>query len=180
MTKITCIFGKSGSGKNSIAKEILKLQPDRYTKVITCTTRPPREDEVNGVDYYFMTPEEFNNREMIEKTEFNNWWYGTDLFTFVDNKINIWVANPTGIKTLLNLGIEMNIYYVDAPPKIRLLRALNREANPDVEEIIRRFSADNLDFRADKLRDIIPFEVIENVGGISDCAKQIISLDENN
>ena len=62
------------------------------------------------------------------------------------NKINIGVFNPEGIKNLQRNDINLIVYRIVAPAKTRLLRQLNREENPDVDEIIRRFHTDNLDF----------------------------------
>lgn len=56
--KLFIITGPSGAGKTTIATEILKKEKN-LTKVITCTTRPMRAGEKDGVDYKFFTKEEF-------------------------------------------------------------------------------------------------------------------------
>ena len=56
--KLFILTGPSGAGKTTIAKEILKKEKN-LTKVITCTTRPIRKGEKDGVDYKFFTKEEF-------------------------------------------------------------------------------------------------------------------------
>ena len=53
--KVLAIMGKAGSGKDTIAKELLNLRPEKFNRVVSATTRPPREGEVNGVDYHFLT-----------------------------------------------------------------------------------------------------------------------------
>lgn len=63
------------------------------------------------------------------------------------NKVNIGVFNPEGIETLLeDPRINLRVYYVDVPGKERLIRQLNREESPDINEIIRRYKADEEDF----------------------------------
>ena len=52
------ITGPSGVGKDSVIGEFLKRNPD-FKKIVTDTSRPPRAGEVNGIDYNFLTPEEF-------------------------------------------------------------------------------------------------------------------------
>lgn len=54
--KIIALIGKAGSGKDTILKEILKQEPIKYNEIISCTTRPKREGEIDGVNYYFLTP----------------------------------------------------------------------------------------------------------------------------
>lgn len=54
--KIVALFGKSGAGKDTIQRELLEFMPDVHG-IISCTTRPPREKEIDGKDYYFLTAE---------------------------------------------------------------------------------------------------------------------------
>lgn len=148
--KILAIIGEAGTGKDTIMKGVLKKNPNLH-EIISCTTRPPREKEKNGINYHFLTNEEFTNKilnnEMLEATVFNDWCYGTSYDSLDANKVNIGVFNPAGIEALMeHKNILIVCYYVRAADKQRLLRQLNREKNPDVKEIIRRFSADNLDF----------------------------------
>ena len=148
--KILAIIGEAGTGKDTIMNKVLKKNPNLH-EIVSCTTRPPREKEKNGVNYHFLTHEEFTkkilNNEMLEATVFNNWCYGTSYDSLDVNKVNIGVFNPAGIEALMeHKNIFIVCYYVRAADKQRLLRQLNREENPDVKEIIRRFSADNLDF----------------------------------
>ena len=85
---------------------------------------------------------------MLEYVQFNNWWYGTGISCLDDSKINIGIFNPSGIKSLINFPeIDLQIYYIHASDKQRLLRQLNREEYPDIKEIIRRYSADEEDFK---------------------------------
>lgn len=148
---VIALMGKAGSGKDTILHTIMKKCPNTFNEIVSCTTRPPREGEVDGVNYYFITEEEFAERikrgDMLEYTGFNGWFYGTDKSQLSDNKANIGVFNPTGIRALQqDPTIALQVYYVRAPAKQRLLRQLNREEDPNVKEIIRRFSADEKDF----------------------------------
>lgn len=56
--QVVVIAGPSGSGKNAVIEEILKKYPN-CTRLITATTRPPREGERNDIDYHFLSVEEF-------------------------------------------------------------------------------------------------------------------------
>ncbi len=61
------ISGPSGVGKDTIARALIGEQPDNFYFVVTATTRPPREGEVQGYDYYFASNDEF--ARMIEENE---------------------------------------------------------------------------------------------------------------
>lgn len=138
-------MGKSGTGKNAIVNELCK-DPES-NRIISCTTRPIRQGEEDGVDYHFMTINEFFSTEMVEKDCFNNWYYGTPVTALDPNKINVGIYTPHGVQILLhNKDIVLNTILLEAPDKIRLLRQLNREEWPNVQEIIRRYHADNIDF----------------------------------
>ena len=148
--KIKAICGKAGSGKDTLLREVIQAFP-QYTKVINCTTRPIRENEIDGKDYHFITIPEFTEKvldgSMIEASTFNDWYYGTNLNDLDPGSTNIGVFNPTGIEILSeDPRIDLTVFYIVATDKNRLLRQLNREDNPDVNEIIRRFSADAKDF----------------------------------
>lgn len=65
--KLIVISGPSGVGKDTIARLLIDQNPDRFHFVVTATTRPPREGEVHGKDYFFMSSDEF--ADMIEHDE---------------------------------------------------------------------------------------------------------------
>ena len=143
MYKIIALVGKSGSGKDRILRELCSDGN---------TTRPIRENEVDGVNYHYLTNEEFArkkaNGEMLETADFREWHYGTSYDNLNENKVNIGVYNPTGYISLLeNNNVEVLGIMIKCSDKERVLRQLNREEHPDVDEIIRRYSTDKVDFQ---------------------------------
>lgn len=149
--KVIVLLGKAGSGKDSIAREILAIHPE-YNKIITSTTRPKREGEVDGINYYYLTRDQFLGHvadgSMVEYTEFNGWMYGSSLDNFSNETINVCIYNPAGLKAVINdERFDIYPYYIEANNKVRLLRQLNREVHPDCNEICRRFLADEKDFQ---------------------------------
>ena len=149
--KILAIIGQAGSGKDTLMKKVLAINNNLH-EIVSFTTRPPREGEVDGVNYHFIDGEEFGakvvNGEMLEASCFNDWFYGTSIDSLDKDKINICVLNPAGIESMLEYKDKINliVFYVRATEKNRLIRQLNRETDPDIDEIIRRLKADRIDF----------------------------------
>lgn len=173
MYTIIALMGKAGSGKDTLMKALLK-QPvfNDAVPIISCTTRPKRENEVDGIDYHFLTNEEFSHKilsgDMLEATVFNNWGYGTSLDNLSKDKINIGVFNPEGAELLReNPNIDLTLIYLEADDKDRLLRQLNREQHPDVHEIVRRFGTDEKDFCDEEILFLQPDCTISNNNGDS-------------
>lgn len=151
MTRIIALVGEAGTGKDTLLHEAVKQYPDRLNEIVSCTTRPPREGEVDGKNYYFMGVMEFDKKvdsqDMLESTMFNGWFYGTSKASLSADKVNIGVFNPCGIYNLAKKkDIELIIFRVNCSSKERLLRQLNREKDPDVDEIVRRYGTDKNDF----------------------------------
>ena len=162
--KIVALMGEAGSGKDTILHRIMEKYPSYFNEIISCTTRAPRQGEKEGVNYHFLSVEDFIrkilNGDMLEATEFNGWHYGTDSQSLTIDKINIGVFNPEGVRCLQeDENIELYVFYVRAAGKQRLLRQLNREENPDVDEIVRRYKTDTQDFGY--LEDI-RYQTLEN------------------
>ena len=163
--KIVALFGEGGSGKDTILGKLHYANP-QYNILVKTTTRDPRDYEIDGVHYHFLSPEDFAikvlNGDLIEVASFNNWFYGTDIHELKKDTINLGVFNIYGIECMLDdPRLEVYPIYIQASDKTRLLRSLNREQNPNCEEICRRFFADKKDF-AD-----IPFDyhVFNNENG---------------
>lgn len=150
--KLIVLFGEAGSGKDTCLHQVCSVMGDRIHEIVSSTTRPPRQGEKDGVNYHFLSFDEYNekikNNQFLETSSFREWYYGTTLDELDSNKVNIGVFNPTGVKSISEKTdiIDPVYVWIQASPKNRLLRQLNREKNPDCDEIIRRYSTDKTDF----------------------------------
>lgn len=149
--KIIAIMGPSGSGKTTLLEKVMSNDKNRnqLNKIIATTTRPKRDNE-NEDAYYFVSNDTFSllHNRMIEQTQFRDWHYGTDMFYLDDEKWNIGIFSPEAINQLADspLVSELRVIYLWVDEKIRVKRALSRENNPDIKEILRRLVADERDF----------------------------------
>jgi guanylate kinase len=158
MYNIIALIGKSGAGKDYILGACTAKFP-RWHRIVSYTTRPRRDNEIDGIDYHFISEEEFmekvNNHEMVEYTQFNSWLYGTAYDCLRDGAVNIGVFNPTGVKSLLmrqehdmeklkSPFMNIWIFQIHASDNTRIKRLLDR--GQDIEEIQRRTEADKKDF----------------------------------
>ena len=79
--KLLALLGESCTGKDTIKKKILGSDSYRFKGIVSYTTRPKRDNEVDGVDYHFIDNKKFEelllNNELIAVTSFNDWFYGT-------------------------------------------------------------------------------------------------------
>ena len=149
--KMLALFGKSSAGKDTIQKYLIMTYPIRVNGIISYTTRPKRDYEKNGVDYFFTNPVEFGkkvlNGTMLEATCFNDWFYGTPIESLKKNMLNVGVFNIEGIECLLqDPRLDILPVYIHCQDKIRLQRSLDRENDIDCHEVCRRFLEDEKDF----------------------------------
>lgn len=177
--KIIALFGKSASGKDTIQKWI--VSNCQNTKgIVSCTTRPPREGEIDGVNYHFLSVEEFTKKvldgTMLEATAFRDWFYGTPIEALDPAAFNIGVFNIAGLEAI-NQDSRLEVYpvYVWASGKTRLLRSLERETSPNCEEICRRYFADEKDFS--ELEEDFEYAFLDN--DKEDSLSSIVSTLEN-
>ena len=150
MKKIVAIVGPSASGKNTLLEE-LKSCLINYNFVKHITTRPKRKKETNGIEYNFITDEEMIkkilNNEIISAANYRGWVYGIEEKALADNKINIGDFSLEDLDNLrYNNNIKLYIIYLTAASKIRFIRSLQRESNPNIDEIYRRYLSDDEDF----------------------------------
>lgn len=167
MGKIFYVMGKSASGKDTIYKRLLEMQP-QLKRVILYTTRPIREGESDGEEYYFTNDKTMRElresgkiiEERTYQTALGPWSY----FTVDDGQIDVNSENSyLMIGTLESYEKTRDYYgeerlvpiYIEVEDGIRLQRALDRELRqkePKYAELCRRYLADEEDFKEEHLR----------------------------
>ena len=135
------IVGESASGKSTTEKCLCALYG--YKKIVSYTTRLPRDGEEDGVDYHFISMEDFAEKRKMgffaEIGEYNGWFYGTAVEDCTNDKVA--VLTPHGMRQLKNKpGIDVFCVYIKVPRKERLIKILQRGDN--IEEAKRRDASD--------------------------------------
>ena len=187
MGKIFYIMGKSSSGKDSIYRQLEENQELGLKRLVIYTTRPIRDGEKNGREYFFTDEnklKEFRrNGKLIEartyQTVYGPWTY----FTADDGQVSVGNDSYLGIGTLESF-VKLREYYGDdvmRPVYIevedgeRLERALAREKTQEVpkyEEMCRRFLADQNDFSEENILKAGIWKRFRN-HNLDECVKEI-------
>lgn len=156
------LAGPAGSGKSTLCDRIVKELPG-FTRVVTATTRPPREGEVDGVHYHFLSAAEFDAR--LAAGEFLEWaWvhvkhrYGTLARAVLEPlrqgrslAINIDVQGVDSLRRVAErepvLKAHLTTIFIDVPEDELRLRLAGRGTD-DPEEIERRMQTAREEIRA--------------------------------
>ena len=166
MGYIFFVMGKSSSGKDTVYRKLMEDKELQFKTLVGYTTRPMRQGEENGKEYFFVSEEEMRemdaNGKVIESrcyhTVYGDWYY----FTADDGQVSLDVADYLLIGTLESY-VKVRAYYgenivkpiyIEVEDGERLLREINREKQQDTpkyEEMCRRFLADCKDFAEEKI-----------------------------
>ena len=144
MSKLFVISGSSGVGKGTVIKEFLKRNPE-FKLSVSCTTRSPREGEVHGENYFFLTRNEFEacieRGEFLEWAEFSGNMYGTQR-PYIDEKLAqgkslILEIDTKGALNVKKIMPESTLIFI-LPPSFEELEARLRGRHTETEEAIQK------------------------------------------
>jgi len=167
--KLFIISGSSGVGKGTIIKELLK-KAENLSLSVSSTTRKPREGEIHGKNYYFMTREDFENSvkndEFLEWAEFSSNKYGTSKKA-VEELLN------KGINVLLEIEVqgalqvkrkipEAVLIFILPPSREELEKRLRGRGTESEEAVLKRLDA--IEFES-KEAEKYDYKVVNDVVG---------------
>ena len=160
---LVVISGPSGVGKGTVRKALFNMPKHNLVYSVSMTTRERREGEVDGVDYYFVSKEEFQKRrkegKFLETAEFVGNYYGTPL-----DKVNDQL--DAGNEVVLEIEVEGAIQvkrkvpdcvmiFIVPPGKQALYDRLKRRGTENDEVIKERIEKANREFKLAHLYDYI-------------------------
>lgn len=166
MGKLFYIMGKSASGKDTIYQKLLEHPALDFKRLVIYTTRPIRDGEKDGQEYYFVDEDPFQQMKaegkIIEDREYYTVYGLWRYFTAANLQLDKY--DYLGIGTLESF-VQLKKYYgeeaicplyIEVEDGERLKRAIAREETQDIpkyEEMCRRFLADCKDFTEDKIKE---------------------------
>lgn len=171
---IIVLIGKSATGKDTIKNKI--INENNFHSSISYTTRPARDGEKNGKEYFFVNKKEFDSlkerNQILEHTEYNVcgklFEYGLGVDSFVNDIPNIVIVNPIGLKQLVEFEeIKERLFIVQTilPDDEIKKRYFEREKSSNVKDLKARYEArklrDDEDFK--DLNDIIAKYHLKNI-----------------
>lgn len=144
---LVILSAPSGCGKDTVFSELKKIRTD-CVESVSATTRKPREGEVDGVNYYFKTEDEFvsmiENNALLEYAKYNNCYYGTPVQgvdrAVSDGKVCFLIIEVQGAQNIMKMRPDcVSIFLL--PPSLEVLekRLVQRETN-DMQDVKNRMA----------------------------------------
>ena len=153
---IFILVGECATGKTTVEVELSK----KFNRVVSYTTRPKRSNEIDGIDYYFVTDEEFDKLSkegvFLEQTSYivsgKTLRYALPKTGFLDDLPNIIVVNPHGVKEIFDapeFKQRSVIFYFKSKLQTRIDRYVNRESSSEKYcNLVQRLKQDAIDFES--------------------------------
>ena len=145
MKNLIAISAPSGTGKSTLCEEIRIKKPEIKFS-ISCTTRPRRDYEIDGINYYFLTDVEFmekvKNNELLEYEEVHGYYYGT-LSNTLNNAISskelmLFDVDVNGAMSIKKIYPNNTLTVFILPPSIEDLKVRLINRGTDSQEVINK------------------------------------------
>lgn len=176
--KVIVVSGPSGVGKGTVVKELIGSNKDCALSV-SATTRSPREGEAHGVNYFFITKEEFtqkiNNNEMLEYAEYCSNFYGTPkdyvLKSVEQGKniiLEIEVQGALNVKKIIPEAVTVFVM----PPSLQELEDRLRGRGTETDEVVRQ----RLKTAMAEIKQAPQYDYIVVNNTVMQCVADIVSI----
>lgn len=177
--KLIVVSGPSGAGKGTVLESLMKNH-DEFIYSVSATTREPREGDVDGVNYFFMTREQFekliSENGLLEYAQYNGNYYGTPR-KFVEEKLSM------GKNVILEIEVQgafqIRKLYPDAvfffitPESYEVLSKRLRSRGTEPEEVVRK----RLEIAKREAPNALDYDfiIVNRDGKIDEAAEEIYS-----
>lgn len=142
---LVVLSAPSGCGKDTVFKEIQKIRDD-VIESVSATTREPRVGEIDGVNYYFKSNDEFEemieNNGLLEYVKYNNCYYGTPVVgvqkAINDGKVCFLIIEVEGAQNIMKMMPDCVSIFLLPPSVDTLVERLNKRNTNDADDIKNR------------------------------------------
>ena len=170
LNKVLVISGPSGVGKDTLMQKILEKYPDKFKKGVTNTSRKIREGEKEGINYYYVTKEEFiklkDEGGLVESNFYNGNYYGLSKRELENGtkseKILYVVIDINGAKSVFDLKIPANFIGILPPNEEILEKRLRGRGTESEEKIKGRLEIAKTEVKRIKESEFINFRIIND------------------
>ena len=177
MQRIFVIAGPSNTGKDTIMRRLLQIPKLNLVKVVTSTSRPPRPDEIDGIDYHFYTKDEFIKK--IENGDFFEWALVHTDYKGIQ-KSSIYNDIPKDKDIIIQVDIQgyksLQSIFISPPSMDELQKRMKlrgTETNP--EDI--RIRLKNAEFEMAN-KDVFDYQVVND--NLEKCTLEVIDIIKKN
>ena len=161
--KLIIFSAPSGAGKSSLIKQLIEMSESPLELSISATTRNPRDGEIHGKDYFFISDEEFNllndQDAFLESANVHGFKYAT-LRSFVEEKINLGISvildiDVQGYKQIIETSQEFTSIFI-LPPSLKELEQRLLSRGLDSKDVIsKRLSNAIIELESANLFDFV-------------------------
>lgn len=176
---ILILSGPSGCGKSTLLKEVYKDITDYYFSIST-TTRTPREGEKHGVDYYFVTKDEFEKDieegNFLEHANVHGNYYGTSLKPILEalqeNKLVIFDIDVQGHKIVRKKLNEIITSVFITTPSLKELEFRLNNRSTDSQEVIQKRILN----AQEEIKSFLKYDYLIINDNLKEASKQLVSI----
>lgn len=173
------LVGETGSGKTEICNWLTENL--RYDKIVSYTTRKPRRNEINGIDYHFVDKNYFEEHEMALVTENMEDQYGVDA-NFENDDEKVLIVDPNGLQEIYRRWNKFKYisFYINASTEDRRKRCYIRGDSPMItiarmekeKELFSDFNVDYIIDNSDGMLNCAILTILGKVKEACDCSPQ--------
>lgn len=184
---IYAFIGRSGSGKTSYVTKLAEDYPNKFKVILSYTTRPIREGEVDGVDYTFISEKKLeelkSDNKILESRSYkvasgDTWWYATPKVRLSKGFDFLTIQTPNSISSLVKQygKDKVKVIYLDITREVAFKRLQERGKTADIKEVVRRIKADDTDFLEVNKKFKTSYEIIKTDTDFDKVFKEVLEF----